>query len=121
MKRHSLDFKTAAKELGAWRQINEPERRQLDKQKRQREKEQAELIAKQAAEKCERLKVRDWLHTVEALYRDLQTRLTGLRKGESENSAGEADQLMQLLSFLLDQIRDAEREYMSLSGLSNAK
>ena len=39
MRRHSLDFKTAAKELGAWRQISESERRQLDKHKRQRARE----------------------------------------------------------------------------------
>jgi hypothetical protein len=121
MKRHNLDFKSAAMELGAWKQIGEADRRRIANEKRKREQEQFELIAKQEAQKRERLKVRDWLHTVETLYRDLETRLTRLRRGEPENSEGEADQLMQLLSFLLDQIRDAEREYISLSGLNNAK
>lgn len=122
MKRHNMDFKTAAKELGAWGPpLSYPERRRLAEQKRKREQELAELEAKRKAEKRKRLDVRDCLHTLESHYKQLERRLRGIRKGQPESSPGEADQITELLSLLLPQIRDAEAEYYALAGLNNGK
>jgi CHC2 zinc finger len=134
MLRDRLDFKAAAKSLGAWDEGGMIPRWQSYSLGRSPVRErylicdfkidgvdyQAEVPDEpltDAAERQERISTRDRLHQLEQLYRKTNDRLTELRKGATEVFPGEQETCWEILSDTLPKIREAEADYRRLAGV----
>ena len=102
MQRDKLDFPSACKQLGAWRNIAPAEQEEFRQHQCERERERAKEAAKKKQERQERIRARDWLHFLEREY---------------ARTVPSTELGWQYLSNLLPLIRDAEAEYFRLAGL----
>jgi len=102
--RDTVDFKSAARKLGAWidvtRREQQKELRRREKERRRQQEKEAERIEK---ELMERISARDLLHATETLYREAI-----------------ADHDWILMSELLRAVREAEERYYRLANLEVA-
>lgn len=106
-----LDFKTAAKLLGAWDgtlEIDAVIVRKVEAAHAQREEErrtEAELERTYCA-------AESWLYRIEEIYRESSTRLSELRQGATPAFPDEEETLWDILGLALDEIRSAETAYV---------
>jgi len=102
--RDTVDFKSAAKKLGAWTDDTTPDQqkelRRREKERRRHQEEESERIER---ERMERSSARDHLHATETLYRE---------------AIAAHDWF--LMSELLPAVRDAEERYYRLADLEVA-
>lgn len=119
MKRDQIDFVTAAKKLGAWRDgaLSEHERYEIDRAAHRRER-----VRQAAAELAEqehnlRMEYRDWVHRLEQMI--------GVMRGRLQSTSPESDDYQdagRVLRLALDELREALAAYYLLSfGMTAAK
>lgn len=110
--RDGIDFTTAAKRLGAWRDqgLSETERAQLAKQRRERNRVKQAAVDLAQAEHELRMRYRDEIHALEAARRDATARLSN-----SETSAEEVERSWDLLALIQDELRECLATYYLLS------
>jgi DNA primase len=111
MQRDSVDFKTAAKKLGAWTEVTPEERKRFQEQDARLNTEREALAAKERQE-------REFRHALASDIRDMvETQLElCARLNIEETDSEEAEHCWRLLSELEDLIRDADRLYMQTIG-----
>jgi hypothetical protein len=111
-RRDGCDFKRACQTLGAWRDVSESERIQLDfaKAKRERERQQADAVKEVARRR--RLDLRNEIHVTARIQRETSDRLSELRRGSPEAHPGETELCWELLALAHDDLRLTEAEYM---------
>ena len=98
--RDHCDFETAAKKLGAWRDMSPAERQALDARRQRQEQERERQKQLEGERRRERLEARDQLRAVARLY---------------EEAMDDHDWLG--MSELLPRLRAAEDRYSRLAGL----
>lgn len=102
LKLRGMDFKTAAKSLGAWRTegLSNSEQRRLARERNRRKREQAAAEAQRESKRAQRIDAREWLRAAETLY---------------DEAIAEHD--WSLMSELLPRVRQFEELYWQLAGL----
>jgi len=113
MERDRLSFRAACESLGAWVGGAEADQARIAQERKARErKRQAEIDAKEAARqeaaRQELIRARDWLHTLEEIYR--------IAAAELEASP-EQEKLWASMAMLHEEIREQERIYRELAGI----
>jgi len=116
-KRDNCDFKTAAQRLGAWTDITWAGRAAIAQVWKEAEQRRVEAQVKAEFEKRSRLALRDELHAARALYDDLSTRLSELRRGAIPAYAGEEEHVWSLLPSALADVRLSDSMYCAVVGL----
>jgi len=108
-RRYHLDFRGAAKRLGAWRDsaLAQEERSELDRQSRAREEERARTLQAEMEERQRRLALRNEIHQDTQLMKDLSGQLS--RDIENET-------LWECLQLASNCRELTEREYMRACG-----
>jgi hypothetical protein len=108
--RYHVDFKTAAKRVGAWRDscLSEHERRELDRQTEIRKQERELVLQSQEAERAKRLALRDEIHQDTRLMKDISVQL---------HQDVENETLWECLEITWECRELTEREYLKASGL----
>ena len=110
--RDGLDFKTAAKTLGAWHgQLSPAERLDATRRQQEREWNLEQEAERKAAVRRERLRLRDELHTATRLYEQAASRL--------HERGPEAEDQWAVLPALLADLRLTESAYMQACGLED--
>jgi hypothetical protein len=118
MQRYHLDFKTAAKQLGAWRENLLPaEHAQIQQRKAQQIREREVADQRKEDEGNRRLALRDEIHITADIQRRVSTRLSELMM--AENFLDEQETCWELLSLALDDLRSSEAAYMYACGLES--
>jgi hypothetical protein len=121
MQRDRVDFKTAARSLGAWRHdLTSIEQQQIQERRKQRLQEQAAAEQCAAEERARRIALSDELHAAVDIYRQVSSRLAELRRGSAaEASTGEQEACWACLPFALDDLRLTESAYMKVCGFED--
>ena len=115
--RYDLGFKEACQSLGAWSESGLASR-EFHRLQRERERQQVERAEKAEAERQKCITACGRLHQLEQRYDYWNQRLIDLRKETDFNmESQDADTIVMFLSDCLDEIRNAESEYMRLCGL----
>ena len=119
MAAHGISFHHAVLRLAQMAGISEDPgtRRELIQERKRRERLAYERREREAEQRRARLATRDWLHCAERLYRETNDRLSELLREKPEKSDAEQEQCWEILSRLIDEIRDAETEYYELAEL----
>ncbi len=110
MLRDRVDFMTAAKRLGAWRDLTESERSLLAEQRRERNRAKQAAIDSVRAEHELRMRYRSEIHALEAARRDATGQL-----GNPEKSAADRENCWKLLALIQDELRECLATYYLLS------
>jgi hypothetical protein len=121
MQRDRVDFKTAAKSLGAWRDegLTELERREIDRQAAARRQERDKAEKAKADQQAATLTLRDEIHVTADIQRRVSGRLSELRGGSAENRQDEQGTCWAILALALDDLRLTESAYMKACGLED--
>jgi len=107
--RYQLDFKAAAKELGALRgPLDAPERRRIARERKQRERELADQQARREEQRRERMELRDQIHSTNQLMKQISH---DLQKDQSNES------LWRCLELTWEYRELEEQEYTNAAGL----
>lgn len=108
MLRDGVDFKTAAQSLGAWRQAEDTSQEHLERIGQERKRDRIRLAADrlECAERELRLGIRSELHSLERVQCEILSILDALNRGAQENTPGEAEICWNVLSLLVDDIRE---------------
>jgi hypothetical protein len=117
--RDHLDFKSAAKSLGAWRDVSASERIQLDAAKSQRDREREKAEAAKEAERRKRLELRDQIHAAHRNWQAACVRLAELRRGAMPTSETEEEACWSVLSLAFRDLHETESAYCKASGLDS--
>ena len=116
MQLHNLTFRVAAQRLGAW---GVPEIESKRSARSQREQQRAERILAEATkveERNRRLKARATLLSLIEIYRTAVERLTALQSCARAESQDEME-CIEVAALLVEEIREADRDYMTAAGL----
>jgi hypothetical protein len=116
-KRYRLTFRQACEQLGAWRDLSREDQRRIAEQKRKSEEARQREEVTALEQKRRRLEVRDLLHTLEDLQKEVSAELVELERAHPGVDSKEKNFAFGTLMQLCDQIRDCEAEYMQLAGL----
>jgi hypothetical protein len=108
MLRDGVDFKAAAQMLGAWRQARDTPQERLEWIGQERKRDRIRLAADrlECAERELRLRIRSELHSLERVQSEILGRLQALNRGAQENTLDEAEVCWNVLSLLVDEIRE---------------
>jgi len=117
--RDHLDFKTAAKSLGTWRDVSATERIQLDAAKAQRDREREKAEAAKAAARCKRLELRDQIHVAHRNWQEACARLSEIKRGSPPVFDGEVESCWSVLSLAFRDFHETESAYCKASGLDS--
>lgn len=118
--RYRLDFKTAAREAGAWVERMPSERSQEIAAERKREVlEREQKRAQELAERDERIRLRNDLHLSQRLSREAGDRLAELHWGSAENFSGETEQCWAVLALALECERLDDTAYCLAAGMAD--
>jgi len=120
MLRHGVDFPTACKMLGAWRNVSDDERRRIDLQNAQRRKQKEEESQLQQLTHDELIQSRNEIHTLFAIQAETSTRLSELLSGAAPDYPNEVEHCWSILSLVLDDLRQTETDYMLKADLEHA-
>jgi CHC2 zinc finger len=115
--RDRCDFKTAARRLGCWTDSTWAGRAAIAEAWRETQRLKAEKQAKAEAEKRQRLTLRDELHAAQALYDELSSRLSGLKRGADPAYEDEKQYILDLLPLALTDVRLSDAAYCQAAGL----
>jgi len=117
MSRDGLDFKRAAQSLGCWRDggLSPADKARIERDRRDREAKWARIEALEAANRRERISIRDTLHALEKLEREASRDLTRLH--EVPDGSPEKESAWEYLAALCEPIREAEATYQRLTGI----
>jgi|SRR5215469_15597389 len=111
-KRYNLDFKTAARRLGAWIDATTPDQqkefRRLEEERRRQQTEEAERLE---TERRERIAIRQEIHADTKLLNELSERLRETPDDES---------LWHCLELAHESRPISEQEYLRLAGLEDS-
>jgi hypothetical protein len=115
--RDGIDFTTAAKRLGAWRDqdLSESELSHLAEQKRERDRARQAAVDLARAEHEVRMRYRCEIHALEAARLDATARL-----GNPGTSTEDTEKCWHLLALISDEMRECLAAYYLLSFGSSA-
>jgi DNA primase len=118
MLRDGLDFKAAAQVLGCWN-ISETPTQRSDRSRRevQQRAEKARQKSDREAERQRRLTARAELLFLLAMERTAVERIAALQRGARPDSLDEMERCYEVAALLVDEIREADREYANEAGL----
>jgi len=111
MERDHMSFRAACESLGAWVGGSEADQARIAQERRTRERKRQEEIDAKDAARQERIRERDWLHTLEEIYRMAAAEL---------EAAPEDEKLWASMALLHEEIREQERIYRELAGIEAA-
>jgi DNA primase len=120
MTRDGCDFRTACKTLGAWRNVSDDERRQIDLQNAQWRKQQEEEARLKQLAHDQLIELRAEIHTLVAIQAETASRLSELLGGAAPNYPDEVEACWSVLSLVVDDLRQCEADYMARAGLEYA-
>jgi hypothetical protein len=108
--RDHVDFKTAARKVGAWRDsgLSAHERRELDRRTEMRQQERERVLQAQEAERANRIALRDEIHQDTKLMKNISAQL---------NQDAENEILWECLELTWKCRELTEREYLHACGL----
>jgi hypothetical protein len=117
--RDKLDFKTAAKQLGAWQDesLNKDERRRIDDEAAKRKQERERIAQIEQAKRIRRMELRDEVHSLVEIQQEMTQRLAQLRQGAPPVCDDEEDRCWHVLALAIDDLRMTETEYMQVAEL----
>jgi biopolymer transport protein ExbB/TolQ len=116
MQRDSLDFKTAAKSLRAWSDINEEERLKLASEAAQRKQQREKAAQIKDAERTQRIELRTEIHTLVEIQAEVSDRLSRLLQGAAPAYENEVEDCWGALSLAFEDLRNCEAGYMAMIG-----
>jgi hypothetical protein len=115
--RYGYDFKTGAKILGAWREdLTREERMRLDERSAKIRFEQELAEQAEQAERNQRLRLRDEIHTVARIYFSHNELLSAPHMA-AVACESRIETCWYVLALALDDLRDSESRYMQMIGL----
>jgi hypothetical protein len=117
MKRYGLSFQSAAKTLGAWKDVTAEERHLLDQQAQRRDREREQAEAAKEAERRRRIQLRDQVHLAGRIWKESCARLAELRRGAMPNHPDEEENCWAAMSLALKDLRETEAEYCAAAGI----
>ena len=121
MLRDAVDFVTAARSLNAWDESTSTSKPQMARKHAAYKATAARKFEAQAKQQA-RIRVRDWLHRLERLYRQSNDRLAQLLRGTVTPAyLDEEEVLWGILADSLDLVRIAAAQYARMAGVGDGE
>jgi hypothetical protein len=122
MLRDNLTFKAAARVLNAWSQPESlVERNSREQHIAQGRAAYTREETNRARQRIERLNVREELLSLIAMERTVGERLTALHWGAIPRGPNEIEDYLKAASLLVEEIREADAEYVRAAGLEGER